>query len=76
VHFVDEQHRLPRRTQIPACLVEHRADILDTGRYRRQLNKPRITLATDYRCDRRLADARRPPEEDRHGLAIGQPTQR
>jgi hypothetical protein len=45
MHLVDEQHRLPRRTQIPASLVEHRPNILHPRGDGGELDELRIALA-------------------------------
>src|SRR5699024_3609049 len=44
---------------------ENLADLLDGGRGRRELDKPLVRASSDDIGDRRLAGARRPPEEDR-----------
>ena len=64
--LVDEQHRLPRRTQVPSGLVVHGADLFHPCSYRGQLDKSRIALPGDNRGDRGLSNSRRSPEEHRH----------
>ena len=72
MHLVDEQHRFPRRTQVPASLVKDGPDLLYAGGDGGELHEPRIALVGDDRSDRGLADTWRPPEKDRHWLARGE----
>ena len=73
--FVNEEHRLPRGSQVSSGLIKNRPDLLHTRGHRGELDESRITLTGDDRRDRGLADTRRPPEEDRHGFARGKPTE-
>ncbi len=66
VHLVDEQDGAGAAGELALGLRERSPHLLDAGRHRRQLDEPSLPGGGDDRCDGGLADARRPPEEDRH----------
>jgi hypothetical protein len=78
VHLVDEQHRLAAPMgQVGARLLDRGPHLLDAGRHGRDLHEGTVGGAAHDRGDGGLARARRPPQQQRQGLAaLDQLTQR
>ena len=64
VHLVEEQHRVARAAQA-ARLLDHRTDVLDARKHRRQRDELGMGAGRHQARQRRLAGSRRPPQDHR-----------
>ncbi len=70
VHLVDEQNGVAAaRLPVELCLLDRRADVLDAREDRREGQELRLGVSRDEARERRLAGARRSPEDHRVHLA-------
>jgi hypothetical protein len=64
MHLVEKQHRVARAAQA-ARLLHHGADVLDAREHRRQRDELRVRAVRHQARQRRLAGARRTPQNHR-----------
>ena len=69
--LIDEKNRALAVRRVLLRLLHDRADLLDAARHGGKVDKASLRLPRDDACERRLADARRPPEDHREDLVLG-----
>ena len=71
MNLIDEEDRPLAVGRVLLGLLHDRADLPDAARHGGKVDEPRLRLSCDDACQGRLADARRPPEDHREDLVLG-----
>ena len=71
MNLVDEEDRALAVRRVLLRLLHDRANLLDAARHGGKVDETSLRLPRNDACERRLADARRSPEDHREDLVLG-----